>query len=421
MPIGSAYGPACNSPIIRSFISLGQVASFPSIDVPSSEANALIDFYNATDGDNWTTNTGWCTDTTVGNWDGVTVEDGHVTILTLSNNSLSDTTNISFLGLTYLANIDLSDNSLSEISCNLILQALDAYGVYSGTLDLSGNTGTDYGTESSPSDTALAVVSLLEKDWTLTVTGDVPSWVLDMVELTVGRDDINLDTSDTAMFFHNTEDLSYLAAESDGTSNYLIEFVDAEGNTARGYAGSVGGGLEFEDQGAGETNLLAGWDFTSSGWDPSFVTVIDSNTYQLDSDRTGGGIRFGRGYLLEDGKLYYGEVEGTTTDIGEIYTSPAIGSSASYFRLAENGIPLNVSAVYQDSYWDGSVYIAIEDSVGSTQITITKLGVYKYIDVPSTGLHLVTTQNGSTRGLASKDTDFDARRIEKVRFLDPNL
>jgi hypothetical protein len=242
-----------------------------------------------------------------------------------------------------------------------------------------------------------------------------------MVELTVGRDDINLDTSDTAMFFHNTEDLSYLAAESDGTSDYLIEFVDAEGNTARGYAGSVGGGLEFEDQGAGETNLLAGWDFTSSGWDASFVTVIDSNTYQLDSDRTGGGIRFGRGYLLEDGKLYYGEVEGTTTDIGEIYTSSAVGSSISYYRLAENGIPLNVSAVYQDSYWDGSVYIAIEDSVGSTQITITKLGVYKYIDVPSTGLHLVTTQNGSTRGLASKDTDFDARRIEKVRFLDPNL
>src|SRR6056297_48804 len=60
---------------------------FPSEDVPSREADALIKFYNATDGDNWTTNTNWCTDTTVGNWYGVTVEDGHVTELDLNGDA----------------------------------------------------------------------------------------------------------------------------------------------------------------------------------------------------------------------------------------------------------------------------------------------------------------------------------------------
>jgi len=52
-------------------------------DVPPSEALALVHFYNATDGDNWTDNTNWLTDTTVGNWYGITVADGHVTEIDL--------------------------------------------------------------------------------------------------------------------------------------------------------------------------------------------------------------------------------------------------------------------------------------------------------------------------------------------------
>src|SRR6056297_1594262 len=80
---------------------------FPSTDVPSREADALIKFYEATDGDNWTTNTGWGVDTTVGNWYGVTVSGGHVTGLDLNSDSnvegdvsgLSALTNLTYLSL----------------------------------------------------------------------------------------------------------------------------------------------------------------------------------------------------------------------------------------------------------------------------------------------------------------------------------
>jgi len=63
------------------------IGEFVPVDVPQEDANALIHFYNLTDGDNWTNNTGWLVDTTVGNWFGVTVTDGRVTGLDLSSDT----------------------------------------------------------------------------------------------------------------------------------------------------------------------------------------------------------------------------------------------------------------------------------------------------------------------------------------------
>jgi hypothetical protein len=62
--------------------------------IPQSEFNALVDLYNATDGPNWTNNTGWNTTTNNvggGGWFGVTVENSHVTELFLSHNGLAGT------------------------------------------------------------------------------------------------------------------------------------------------------------------------------------------------------------------------------------------------------------------------------------------------------------------------------------------
>jgi len=46
-------------------------------DVSSGECNALSDLYKTTGG-KWNNHTNWMTDTTVGDWYGVTVKDGHV-------------------------------------------------------------------------------------------------------------------------------------------------------------------------------------------------------------------------------------------------------------------------------------------------------------------------------------------------------
>jgi hypothetical protein len=68
---------------------LTEDGGFTPSDVPQAEADALIAFYDATDGPNWTNNTGWGSDPVVGNWYGVTVSGGHVVFIDLPDNNLS--------------------------------------------------------------------------------------------------------------------------------------------------------------------------------------------------------------------------------------------------------------------------------------------------------------------------------------------
>jgi hypothetical protein len=65
-------------------------------DVPKDESDALIRFYKSGNGDNWNDNTGWLTDPVVGNWAGITVENGHVTGIFLIND-VNVTTDIKHL------------------------------------------------------------------------------------------------------------------------------------------------------------------------------------------------------------------------------------------------------------------------------------------------------------------------------------
>ena len=65
------------------------IGGFIPADVPKWEADALIWLYNAAGGASWTNNTNWLTDTTVGNWFGITVAGGHVTDVKLVSNGLN--------------------------------------------------------------------------------------------------------------------------------------------------------------------------------------------------------------------------------------------------------------------------------------------------------------------------------------------
>ena len=65
---------------------------------------------------------------------------------------------------------------------NLLLSANNT-GKSNKLINVSGGTNAapDWGTEETPSAVALAVVELLDRDWTVTVTGGVPAWVTAMV------------------------------------------------------------------------------------------------------------------------------------------------------------------------------------------------------------------------------------------------
>jgi hypothetical protein len=73
-----------------------------------------------------------------------------------------------------------------QATVNKFLEDLDTTGVIGGSLNIAGtNAAPSWGDETDDphTDTTLAVVSLLEKDWDLAVTGGVPTWVEDMVEV----------------------------------------------------------------------------------------------------------------------------------------------------------------------------------------------------------------------------------------------
>lgn len=86
----------------------------------TSEYEALMDLYSATNGSGWTNNTGWSTANpnvvqSVAGWHGVQVDQqGHVTVLNLGWNNLTGNIPASIGDLTYLEALRMNDNQISN-------------------------------------------------------------------------------------------------------------------------------------------------------------------------------------------------------------------------------------------------------------------------------------------------------------------
>jgi Leucine-rich repeat (LRR) protein len=74
---------------------------------------ALVALYNATGGPNWTNRTNWLSSQQLSTWYGVTVLNGRVTELVLSQNNLNNNLPAEFAGLTGLRVLELNLNQLS--------------------------------------------------------------------------------------------------------------------------------------------------------------------------------------------------------------------------------------------------------------------------------------------------------------------
>ena len=87
----------------------------------SVDRAALVAFYNATGGSNWTDNTNWLSNGHIDEWYGVTTDDsGRVTELNLEENQLSGVIPSSLGDLTNLTRLNLNKNGLSgEIPATL--------------------------------------------------------------------------------------------------------------------------------------------------------------------------------------------------------------------------------------------------------------------------------------------------------------
>lgn len=82
-------------------------------DVPVSECEALVAFYLSTNGAEWSYNTNWLEEYTVGTWLGVTVKEGHVTILSLYSKNLTGTIPEEIGQLLYLELLELAGNLIT--------------------------------------------------------------------------------------------------------------------------------------------------------------------------------------------------------------------------------------------------------------------------------------------------------------------
>ena len=110
------------------------------------DREALIAFYNATDGPNWKDNTNWCSDGPLDTWHGVTTDsEGRVTEISLNSNNLSGEAGNTLAPLTALTYLDLYSNNLStlDVSANTALTILYCSDNSLGTLDLSDIPGLE--------------------------------------------------------------------------------------------------------------------------------------------------------------------------------------------------------------------------------------------------------------------------------------
>ena len=110
------------------------------------DREALIAFYNATDGPNWKDNTNWCSDHPLDTWHGViTDSEGRVTEIGLNNNNLSGEAGNTLAPLTALTYLDLYSNNIStlDVSANTALTILYCSDNSLGTLDLSDIPGLE--------------------------------------------------------------------------------------------------------------------------------------------------------------------------------------------------------------------------------------------------------------------------------------
>ena len=200
--------------------------------VPTTERDALIALYNATDGANWTNNTNWNTAQPVSSWFGVTVAtvsgQSHVTEILFNNNNLNGSLPAEIGDLSELTNLDIVFNSLltgnipSQIGNLSKLQSLSFW-----DNDFTGNIPSELG-----NCTSLTVLSLEDNQ----LTGNIPASFSNLTAMFSFWVNGNKLSGDVPDIFAGWTDLFYFSiGNGNGTVNAHNDFtgsVDLSNNTA---------------------------------------------------------------------------------------------------------------------------------------------------------------------------------------------
>lgn len=251
-----------------------------------------------------------------------------------------------------------------------------------------------------------------------------------LVTMVVDLGDIHLATvDDGAMFFHGTEDFSSYAGVS-GYTPFKIIFTDDSGLTAEAWCGEVGGGLATGSQLAptscctdpnDDQNNTTGW----GGFMTTIASVSGGRTgYCLECTENGADNPYvAKNITVTPGSLFFYEV----------YIKAGTESTYSIFaRDTTNGVNLVTDLDNAETDWttkSESYFVipanCINISMQIKQITTVGAGTTIFIDdfnlkqvtdIPTTGLKLYSSQNGTTQSMTTIDTGFDPNNITKVEI-----
>ncbi|MFA5340420.1 MAG: hypothetical protein WC332_01460 [Clostridia bacterium] len=222
------------------------------------------------------------------------------------------------------------------------------------------------------------------------------------------------------MFFHDSIDFSSYAGNDTDTTKYLFVFYDSTGKSAQAYAGAVGGGATYTDIINGDTengnfetgNPPTGWNTqqTPETFEQS-STQKHGGSYSahiVDSTPSYGG--FSKSFSLTANALY-------TTSFWYYLTSGSIYGGIDYATATYSTLNTWTQVT---QYWTKAQVIALKyqntSNASAAEFYIDDVVFQRVTDIPVTGLHLISSKNGSTRNMKSVESGFNPNTITRVNI-----
>lgn len=215
--------------------------------------------------------------------------------------------------------------------------------------------------------------------------------------------DLHIATKDgEAMFFHDSIDFSAYAGNDAGLTPYRFVFIDSAGKIAIAYGGSAGGGESFEEK------IVNGTFDIDSNWSKGTGWSIFGGEAVCDGSQTSTSSLIQIGvFNVNSGVLYR-----VSFDINTVASGVISFGSGNLYTENKNTVGTHTVIGCVNTGAGNYNFTASSDFVGS----IDNAKALAYTDVPATGLHLMSSKNGTTRNMASVEAGFNANAIVGVKI-----
>lgn len=202
-----------------------------------------------------------------------------------------------------------------------------------------------------------------------------------------------------AMFFHDSIDFSTYAGTDAGSTPYRLVFTDAAGKKAEAYGGAVGGGEALSAE------LITTW--INGITDPMETLTVNANGKDLDAviNSTANGFANTNSLAPVGRLLKINRTITSGTGISFFWTPGGVKNFGS-----NNLVDVYHTANHASGEGHHSIYTS--GACNFSQTTSSKA----ITDIPATGLHLMSTMNGTTRNMASVETGFNPNTVTSVKI-----